>query len=335
MTIVGAVAVSCSAVVATLVATNPFADRAKDRLSVEFDTTYVVQGIIPGTAVVMHGVEVGKVTDVASLPSGGVRLATDLYKRQVQGLTDAVQIDFRPANYFGISGINLTAVDGGQPLRDGTRITTVPLGNFTLQAMLTRLGDLSTGVFTPQLIDVIDRATRYTDALNPLVETMLTMANTLAQVQKVPTEQLLKNTTGLSVVSPAVLTAVTNAGDAITHADKNWMHKGLGDNTAEEWESWAKPSAEAIVNGIFTSVGTLEKTHVADLLPMVNGLIPITDAVPPLLRPEGVAQTLVELRTRFEHLYSGTPEQRALQVRIVLDSLPGVAAPLGVMGAPQ
>jgi len=43
---------------------------------------------------------------------------------------------------------------------------------------------------------------------------------------------------------------------------------------------------------------------------------------------------LVELRTRFEKLYSGTPEQRALRVRIVLDDLPGVAAPLGVMGAP-
>jgi hypothetical protein len=41
---------------------------------------------------------------------------------------------------------------------------------------------------------------------------------------------------------------------------------------------------------------------------------------------------LVELRSRFEKLYAGTPEQRALQVRIVLDSLPGVAAPLGVLG---
>jgi hypothetical protein len=44
---------------------------------------------------------------------------------------------------------------------------------------------------------------------------------------------------------------------------------------------------------------------------------------------------LAELRSRFEKMYAGTPEQRALRVRIVLDSLPGVAAPLGAMGDHQ
>jgi hypothetical protein len=58
----------------------------------------------------------------------------------------------------------------------------------------------------------------------------------------------------------------------------------------------------------------------------------MSDAVAPLLRPVGLGDMLVELRRRLEKLYAGTPEQRALQVRIVLDSLPGVAAPLGVMG---
>jgi len=41
---------------------------------------------------------------------------------------------------------------------------------------------------------------------------------------------------------------------------------------------------------------------------------------------------VAELRTRFEKMYQGTPEQRALQVRIVLDSLPGVAAPIAAVG---
>jgi hypothetical protein len=54
--------------------------------------------------------------------------------------------------------------------------------------------------------------------------------------------------------------------------------------------------------------------------------------VPPLMRPQGMSEMLVELRSRLEKMYGGTPEQRALQVRIVLDSLPGVAAPLGAVG---
>jgi hypothetical protein len=334
LAIIGAaVVVLCCVTVAGFVF-DPFAGRSGDRISVVFDTPYVVQGVQQGTALVMHGAKIGEVTAVSNLPSGDVRLAADLLEKPAAGLTDALQIDFRPANYFGVTGVNIIAGTGGQALRDGTQINTVPKGNFTLQAMLTRLGELSTGVLTPQLIDVIDRTTRYTDAMTPLIETMLVAANAVVQVQTVSTAQLLYNTTGLSVAFPSLLNAVTNAGDDVVHADMNWMHRGLADNTVEEWNTWAIPMMEAISNGLFLSIGTLEKSHVADLFPLVNGFTSITDAVPPLLRPDGVAQMLVELRTRFEKLYAGTPEQRALQVRIVLDGLPGVAAPLGVMGTP-
>ncbi len=59
--------------------------------------------------------------------------------------------------------------------------------------------------------------------------------------------------------------------------------------------------------------------------------------VPPLIRPADTAQMMAEMRTRFEKkMYQGTPpEQRALQVRIVLDSLPGVAAPIAAIGGQQ
>lgn len=335
LTIVGAAAVLCGVIVAGVLAVNPFGGRTTDRISVAIDTPYVVQGVVPGTALVMHGVEIGQVTSISSVAGRGVRLDADLRKAPAAGLTDAMQIDFRPANYFGVTGVNIIPGTGGQMLRDGMHINTVPKGNFTLQALLSRLGELSTRVITPQLVNVIDRTTRYTDALNPLIDTMLIAANAVAHVQTVPTARLLANTTGLSVAFPGLLSATTDAGDAIAHADMNWMHKGLGDNTNDEWyKTFGIPTVEQLTNGIFGSIGRLESTHVADLLPLVNGIQAITDAVPPLLRPDGLAQMLVELRTRFENLYKGTPEQRALQVRIVLDSLPGVAAPLGVMGTP-
>ncbi len=334
LTVIGAVVVLCCVVGAGLFMVNPFGGRADGRISVAIDTPYVVQGVAKGTAVVMHGVEVGKVTAISSLPGGGVRLDAELRKTPVAGLTDAMQIDFRPANYFGVTGVNITPGAGGQALRDGIRINTVPKGNFTLQALLSRLGQLSTGVITRQLINVIDRATRYTDALDPLIETVLIAANAVAEVQTVPTARLLANATGLSVVFPSFLNAVTDAGDALSHADMNWMHEGPGDLTEDEWyKTFGIPTLDFTSNGIFASVGKLEASHVADLLALVNGVQSITDVVPPLLRPDGVAQMLVELRSRFEKLYAGTPEQRALQVRIVLDSLPGVAAPLGI-GSP-
>lgn len=335
LTIVGAALVLVVLAVAGLFVAAPFRGRnAADRLSLAIDTPYVVQGVVAGTAVIMHGVEIGKVTSITTLPGGGVRLDADLQPKPVAGLTDTMQIDFRPANYFGVTGVNITPGTGGQALRDGMRIDTVPKGNFTLQALLTRLGQLSTGVITPQLVSVIDRATRYTDAMNPLIETMLIAADAVAQIQTVPTARLLTNTTGLSVAFPGLLNATTDVGDYVSNASHNYLHRGLGDNTEDEFHKIVD-TVEAVANGLFGSIGKLEYSHVADLLPLVNGTQALTDTIAPLLRPDGVGQMLVELRTRFEKLYSGTPEQRALQVRIVLDSLPGVAAPLGVLGAPQ
>jgi hypothetical protein len=335
LTVIGAALVLCCVAVAGFFVANPFAGTtAAGQLSLAIDTPYVVQGVVPGTALVMHGVQVGKVVSVSNLPSGAVRLDADLHAASVAGLTDAMQIDFRPANYFGVTGVNITPGAGGQPLRDGMHINKAPTGNFTLQALLTRLGQLSTGVITPQLVAVIDRATQYTAALDPLIETILIAANAVAKVQTVPTARLLNNTTGLSVVFPGVLNATSDVGDYLAHGDANYLHKGLGDDTKEEYQA-VVDTIEAVANGLFGSIGRLEYSHVADLLPLVNGVQSITDAVPPLLRPDGVAQMLVELRTRFEKLYTGTPEQRALRVRIVLDSLPGIAAPLGLVGAQQ
>jgi hypothetical protein len=333
--IAGVAVVLCVAAAALLIVVSPFGGRPAGLISVTFDTPYLGQGVVEGTAVVMHGIPVGEVTSISSLPGGGVRLNTALRKTPVAGLTDAMHIDFRPVNYFGVSGVNLIAGTGGQPLRDGTEINTVPKGNFTLQALLSRLGAVSTGVLTPQLIQVIDRATRYTDALDPLIETALIAGNAVAQVQTVSTARLLNNTTGLSVVLPSTVDTLMDTGWSFLHDDTNAQHRTHADYTEEEWKNLFMPTLEEASGKLFASLGKLESSHVGDLLPVTDSVKALAAVVPPLIRPEGFAQMLAELRSRFEKMYAGTPEQRALQVRIVLDSLPGVAAPLGAMGGPQ
>jgi hypothetical protein len=237
-------------------------------------------------------------------------------------------IDFRPINYFGVTGINIIAGPGGQAIRDGTHIQTVPLGNFALQALLSRLGEVSAGALTPRLISVIDRAVRYTDALNPLVETMLIALDAVADTQTVPTAQLLANATGVSVAFPSFV-------DAVGHAGNRFLDGGFGKLSEADFHGHQYRFSELGSTDLFGSFGRLETKYVDDLLPAVDAVKLLTDPVPALLRPDEFGQTLVELRTRFEKMFAGTPEQRALQVRIVLDSLPGVAGPLGVMGGPQ
>lgn len=334
LTIVGTAVMLCLGLLGLLSFLNPFASHAPDLMSVAIDTGYVGQGVGKGTPIVMHGVTVGRVTAVSNLSGGGVRLAADLEKTPTRGLTDALGIDFRPVNYFGVSGINLTPGAGGQPLRDGMRISTAPKGNSTLQALLSRLGQVSTGALTPQLIDVIDRATRYTDALDPLIETTFIATNAVARAQTVSTMQLLTNATGLSVVFPSTVNTLVDTGVNALHNDQNFNHRGSADPTDDDWQHRYLATLQVASEGVFNDIGKLESKHVGDLLQVIGSVKALTDVVPPLIRPEGFAQTLAELRSRFEKMYAGTPEQRALQVRIVLDSLPGVAAPVAAMGGP-
>jgi hypothetical protein len=84
---------------------------------------------------------------------------------------------------------------------------------------------------------------------------------------------------------------------------------------------------------LFSRLGYLEGSHIGDLLPVLESLRGLGDAVPKIVSPDSFAYTITELRKRFERMYAGSGDQRALQVRIILDRLPGVAAPLGlVMG---
>ncbi len=349
LSIIGLAVISCLALVCLIIVINPFGGRPTNHISVVMDLPYVGQGVAAGTPLMMHGVTVGKVTAVSSLPGGDVRLHADLESSPTAQLTDALGLDFRPANYFGVTGINLVPGTGGQSLRNGTQISTVPKGNFTLQALLSRLGEITGGVVTPQLVDVINRATRYTDGLNPLIESMMTVANSVAKVQTVSTEQLLRNTAGISVAFPSFVDAATAAGYGFNQGSGFVTFNVSGKDalpgqdlvpvsgepvTAEFWKQRAVVTLDVMANSFFGALGKLLSSHTGDLLPAVNLVQTLTDTVPGLITPAGIADTLVELRTRFEKLYGGSPEQRALQVHIVLDQIPGVQGPVAAMGGP-
>lgn len=331
MALVGVAIVLCLALAASVVVIKPFGAQPADRILVAIDTPYLGQGVVRGTALVMHGVEVGKVTEVNTMPGGGVRIITQLQKGPTAGLTSAMRLDFRPVNYFGVTGISVAKGAGGQALRDGMQITTVPQGNYALQALLSRLGEVSTNAITPQLISVVDRAVQYTDALNPLVETMMVMLGTVAHVQTVPTARLLANGTGLAVTLPPFVDAVAVAGYDFLHLGRR--AKDFGTHTPEFWTDTVFETLRLGSTAIFGDAGRLLVKYTDDLLPAVDAIKLLTDPIPVLFRPADIDRMLVELRVRLEKMFAGNAEQRALSVRVVLDSIPGVAAPLAKMGA--
>jgi hypothetical protein len=329
LTAVGMLAICVVLAVSGFAVADPLGGRPSDQFGVVIESPYVGQGVVTGTALLVHGVKVGEVTHVTSLPGGEVRLAADLRGAPTAGLTDAMSIDFRPANYFGVTGINLLPGDGGRALTNGSLIRTTPAGNFTLQALLSRLADLSHGVLTPHLVDVVRRTTDYTESLDPLLETMLVVSNALAKVQTVSAATLLTNATGISIAFPGFVNATTSLGDY-------YVHSGL-DNVSEDFfQNSYTPTISAVSNGLFGATGALLSSHSTELAPMTDLIKVLADVVPGLVPPDVIADTARELRTRLERLFAGSPNQRAVNVRVVLDSLPGVAAPIdAVGGAPR
>lgn len=349
LTLIGTVLALCVTAAILLTVFNPFAGRT-DQIFLTLDMPYVGQGVATGTPVMLHGVEVGRVTTVANMADGAVRLDAELQSKPASTLTDTMSVDFRPANYFGVTGINLMAGEGGSPLRDGTHITTTPKGNFTLQTLLARLGEITGGVITPQLISVVNKATRYTDALNPLIETMVLASSAVTAVQSISTEQLLRNATGVSVAFPGFVDGATAAGYGFNQRAGfvTFNVSGAGSlpgqevtpipgqpHTEEFWQTRSRATLDLLANSFFGAIGKLLSSHPADLLPAVGLVQTVADTVPGLVAPAGIGDTMVELRTRFEKLYAGSPEQRALQVHILLDNVPGVQAPINAMGGPR
>lgn len=327
LTIVGSLIVLCSVLAGYLVIARPFGGRPAGEISVAIDTPYVGEGVRKGTAIVMHGVGIGIVTSVSDLPGGGSRLLADFQKTPAVGLTDSMKIDFQPINYFGVTGINVLPADGGQQLRDGMRITTLPQANSTLEALLNRLGQVSVAALTPKLISAIERSVQYTDGLTPLVETMLITMHAVAAVQTVPTARLLANATGLGVAFPGFTDASIGALHGFIDIPRTYSD--------DEWRNGPDESLHAGATEIFGGAGRIESNYVDSLLPLIDGVKALLDPVPALFRPDDFASTLVQLRTRLEKLFAGNGEERAVQIKIVLDSLPGVAAPIAAMGGPR
>ncbi|OBH05882.1 MlaD family protein [Mycobacterium sp. E1747] len=348
-------------------AVKQFAPPATNVVSVRLRVPYSGQGVEPETPVIMHGVKIGEVSSVSSLAGGGVQFDLKLQANSVRDLTDSLQIDYRPSNYFGVTGINVQPGQGGQRLRNGMQLTIAPQGNYSLQALLYRLGEITHGVLDDRLISVMNRGTQYVDAFRPLIETALIVSTTVTDVQTVSTERLLRNATGISVAFPGTADALIGVGNDFIHnyfGDKSkpenaellrskmkfWpamdeAHRKQYETNQQKWfanmdnDNYNVRVWDVIMDkaksDLFAKVGALEYSHVNDLFPLIESLRGLTDTAPKIFDPDVFGATITELRTRFERMYASSGDLHALPVRIVLDRVPGVESALGYgVGAP-
>ncbi|MBB4852891.1 hypothetical protein HNP40_000257 [Mycobacteroides chelonae] len=300
------------ATVAALIAARPV-DRPLGTLEVVLTTPTVGQGITVDSVVMLHGVSVGSITAMGSR-SGLVDLRIRLDRNQIRGLTDSFGFDFRPLNTFGVSALSITAREGGSPLLDGQHIDRAPDINATMSQLLNSGIEVVTGVLTDDLVRYVRRATEYTAALAPLIETGLVLASLIADTQRGTSADLLARFNDIVEPLPSL------ADLSLSSAHRFRYLKGYQYPVADIGVTLE--SIDQINLGLFGPLGDILAKHRTELTPVTEIARSFADAVTILVQRSRGSVRLDKAMAGLSEMYNGPESKRSVKFRLLLEPLP-------------
>jgi len=303
-------------------------------LAVNIDVPYVGPGVATGTKVILHGAEVGEVTGLDKTGPDTVRMTVTLVPSEIGGLTDTFDLDFRPQNYFGITAVNLVDRPGGGALTAGRTLDRVPAGDFTMSTMLEKGSVAIDGTLTTPMVRALDKVVRYTDGLTPLIQSGIVFADRVAATQQnLPTE-LMRYANDILAVLPAFS---AQAIDSLVYVyDSVYNRKPDGSVGVDDaFMDYSDAGLGLAANSLFGKAGSLLASHGTELTPVTLLVKALTDAMPQMLDGGAAPAKLRELVDRYNAAFTGPADGKTLNLRIVLDDLPMIAAPLALTGLPQ
>ena len=322
----GVFAVVVAVIVASVVWIYPLF-RPDDSVKLTIDTPSVGPAVAAGTKVIMHGAEIGEVDEVAKTPSGDLRMSLSLRPEDIVGLTDRFDLDFRPANYFGITAVNLVNNPGGNEIRSGAEFQRTPTGDFTMSTMIEKGSIVVDGTLTDTMISTLDKMIRYADGLTPLIETGVTVADRIAQTQQQIPSELLTRMNDIVAVMPdfahealQMVLEVYNTKFNVPQADGTRVPD-------EDRFSQADHGLDLAANQLFGLAGALLKSHDAELVPVVGLIQEITDALPGLLAADSPAK-IAALVDRYDSVFTDNGSGKTLNLDVRLDTMPSIAGAL-------
>jgi len=309
-------------------------DRFRDddsMLSISVAVPYVAPGADEGSNVILNGAEVGVIERIYRSGPATVTLDLELDPSKIVGLTDTFEMDFRPQNYFGVTALNLVKGEGGGTLRSGASLTRTAVPNYTMSTMIERGSIVTSGVLNEHMVDTLDEVLRYTNGLTPLLRAGLVFADQVAKTQRALPSELIGDANGILDVLPSFLGQTIDAGYTIYQGRYNRQPDGsIGVDTKTLDKSSA--GLELGSGALFAAVGKLLRSHSAELIPAVEIVKLYADTVPGIVSLGTTGPRLDAVVDRLTAVFGGTPQRPSLRLRLVLDDLPAVAAPLALGG---
>ncbi|WP_018178675.1 MlaD family protein [Jongsikchunia kroppenstedtii] len=331
VTVIAALVVVAVVVVTTVAGITLSGNGNEGSVHFSIDTPNVAPGVKPGTKVILHGAEVGSITDVTAIHGNQVRLAVRLADGKARGLTDSFSIDFRPANYFGVTALNLTPGTGGGRLHNDQRYPRISTGDYTMSTMIERGSIIAVDTLSNQMVQILDKVLQYTDGLTPLMHAGLIFTDLIAKTQKALPANLIQNADAILDTTPDFMRQTIDGMFTVFQGKYNRQPDGT---IAPNLEVLAhSDQGLALGSGsLFSAVGKLLKSHSADLTPAVTEVKAFSDVVPGMLDGGSIGPNLRTVLARLTAAFGGTGGNPSLRLRIIVDDLPSIAAPLSLAG---
>jgi hypothetical protein len=300
-------------------------------LTVRVAVPNVAPGVDEGSNVILNGAEVGIIERIDRSGPDTVTLDLALEPTKIDGLTDGFEMDFRPQNYFGVTALNLAKGEGGGPLRNGARLTRTEVPDYTMSTMIERGSIVTDGVLSEDMVATLDEVLRYTNGLTPLLRAGLVFADQIAKTQRALPSEVIGDANEILDVLPSFLGQTVDAGYTIYQGKYNRQPDGsIGVDT--KTLDMSSAGLELSSGALFAAVGKLLKSHSTELIPAVEIVRLYADTVPGMVSLGATGPRMNAAVDRLITVFGGTAQRPSLRLRLVLDDLPAVAAPLALGG---
>ncbi|HMS77396.1 MlaD family protein [Gordonia sp. (in: high G+C Gram-positive bacteria)] len=301
--------------------------RDKDLMTVYVNTSAVGSGVGHGTDVMLRGAAVGKVSDLKVNEDGSARITMELRKHLVDGMGKDFGLDFRPKNYFGITGITITDPGTREAglLADGTRVERRDAADYSMATMLERGSDVANGVLVDDTVKVIQRMLAYSKAFEPLMHTGVVFADVVARTQRQMPAYLLDRYNDIVTALPPFADGALSGLTAFYDSDIRLSGDTVQNNFTD--------TLQAISDNFFSMVGRLLKSNQANLLPWVNIIKEVGTVLPAIGEGTVTTTTVRDLVTRLNGAFEPRSDGgRNLKINLAIEKLPVFDGP--VVGLP-
>lgn len=293
-------------------------------ITVRIHTTTVGGGISSGSAVLLNGAVIGRVSAVsAHSPTDRVvslRLTRSAFDHSL--LTTRSGVSYAPRNLFGISAVVLRGVPGGQPLRQGSEFIPDVVDDATLSTLLQNLNDVNDRALHPYFTDVLDRLSQATMGLAPILGVAGQVGDELARTQRSAPRTTLPQLARLTGLANDALRELLPAVSDLA-GEPQLRQKPFRDRQRHLLDLISEPLLSREVASL---LGPGELALLDPVAPTIVEIAGRVQSTFPDARENGL-----QLRSIIDRIRNAMPDSRSgpvLNIDVVLDSIPAVAGAL-------